>query len=92
MSFYRLNFPEVRIIPKQHILENHCLDFITQWGFGLALHGEQGGEESHATINLWKSRTFGLQTEAKLRLLMTEHMTLVSPVLNLIIPVAKKRK
>ena len=44
MTFYRARFPEVRIIPKQHILEAHCVRWIRRWGFGLALHGEQGGE------------------------------------------------
>ena len=44
MTFYRAWFPEVRVIPKQHILEAHCVQWIRRWGFGLALHGEQGGE------------------------------------------------
>ena len=51
MTFYKARFPEVRIILRQHILEAHCVQWIGRWGFGLALHGEQGGEEMHATVN-----------------------------------------
>lgn len=50
MSFFRDRFPSVKIIPKQHILECHCFDFMSKWGFGLSLHGELGGEETQATI------------------------------------------
>ena len=46
MNFYRAHFSEVRVIPKQHILEAHCVQWIRRWGFGLAFHGEQGGEVS----------------------------------------------
>ena len=28
MTFYRARFPEVRIIPKQQILEAHCVQWI----------------------------------------------------------------
>ena len=52
MTFYRAWFPNVRIVPKQHILEAHCVQWIRRWGFGLALHGEQGGEEMHATVRV----------------------------------------
>lgn len=93
MQFYRENFESVKIIPKQHILECHCVEFIREFGFGLGLLGEQGGEECHATINILKSRTYGLQTqEDKLRLILTEHLTLVSPVLHKIIPAPRPRK
>ena len=84
MHFFRETFPSTRITPKQHILEYHCLDFMKKTGFGLGLLGEQGGEGCHATVNLLKSRTFGLQSEAeKIKFIMTEHQALVSPLLQL---------
>ena len=59
--------------------------------FGLGLLGEQGGEGCHATVNLLKSRTFGLRSEEdKIRLIMTEHQALVSPLLQ--IPYLMKQK
>ena len=44
MSYFRQQFPSVQI--KQHLLEAHSVPFVRRWGFGLALHGEQGGEEN----------------------------------------------
>ena len=41
------------------------LPFMSKWLFGLGLHGEQGGEEIHSLINIFKSRTFGLKTEGE---------------------------
>ena len=83
MYFYRRKFPSQRIIPKQHILEQHCVPFIRRYGFGLGLHGEQGGEETHAVVNRLKRRAWGMKNEAeKLRVIMTEHMAIVSPTLQ----------
>ena len=83
MTFYRARFPEVRIIPKQLVLEAHCVQWIRRWGFGLALHGEQGGEEIHATVNRIQRRAWGMRNnEDRLRLLMKEQLTQASPVLQ----------
>ena len=63
MNFYRAHFSEVRIIPKQHILEAHRVQWIRRWGFGLAYDGEQGGEEMHATVSKLKRRAWGLKND-----------------------------
>ena len=87
MSFYRREFPHVRITPKQHLLESHCIPFIRQHGFGLALHGEQGGEQIHAVVNRLERRMVGVRNrEAQLRLILTEQLATVSPTLQAIIP------
>jgi hypothetical protein len=83
MQHYRGTFSDKRVIPKQHILEKHCVTWIKTWGFGLALHGEQGGEEMHAAINRLKRRAWGLRNnEDRLRLLMKEQHILASPMLQ----------
>ena len=93
MGFFRLTFPSVAVIPKQHILEYHCTAFMFRWGFGLGLHGEQGGEETHAVINALKPRVWGLRSESdKLRVLMREHMLLTSPVTRLALHSRTKKK
>jgi hypothetical protein len=79
MRMYWMLFPKVPVSPKQHILEHHCVDFIGRWGVGLGLLGEQGGEETHAVVNILKSRTNGL--------IMKEHRNLVSPDLWSALPV-----
>ena len=87
MSFYRREFPEVRVISKQYMLESQCVPWIQKWGFGLCLHGEQGGEETHATINCLKRRVWGLWSkEQQLRVLMKEHMAIVSPLFHGLMP------
>ena len=45
MQYFRRTFIPVIILPKQHILEAHCVAFIKQWGFGMALHGEDGANK-----------------------------------------------
>ena len=35
---------DTNLIPKQHLLEFHRIDWIKQLGFGMALGGEQGGD------------------------------------------------
>ena len=80
MAFYREQFPRIQIIPKQHLLEAHCMPWLRRWGIGLALHGEQGGEETHATVNSLKRRVWGIRCpQQRLKVLMTEHLTIVSP-------------
>ena len=83
MSFYRTEFHRVRITPKQHLLEHHCVPFMRQHGFGLGLHGEQGGEEVHAVVNCLKRRAWGMKSEEeKMSVIMTEHMCMVSLTLQ----------
>ena len=83
MSFFRNSFPTTKIIPKQHLLEVHCVTFMRQYKFGLGLHGEQGGEEIHAVINRLMRRAWGMRCEEdKLTVILNEQMALVSPVLQ----------
>ena len=43
MSRFRHQFPHIRVIPKQHLLEAHCVPVIVKWGVGRALLGEKRG-------------------------------------------------
>ena len=63
MSIYRKAFPQ-KVIPKQHLLERHCIPYLRQQTFGLGLLGEQGTELSHeATLKLERERAFGIPNE-----------------------------
>ena len=42
MSCFRHQFPHIRVIPKQHLLEAHCVPVIVKWGVGRALLWEKG--------------------------------------------------
>ena len=43
MNFYRNNASK-NVFPKLHFLEHYCTQWISRWGFGMGLHGEQGVE------------------------------------------------
>ena len=64
MTHYRQYFPG-KVIPKMHILEHHCLPFIENYGFGLGLMGEQGGEQLHASMTQFQQRMGGIRNPQK---------------------------
>ena len=51
MSFFRKTWPKESITPKLHMLESHATSFISKWGAGFGLYGEQGAESLHAVFN-----------------------------------------
>lgn len=80
MDYYRTAFPDKRVTQKQHLLEKHCLDFISRWNFNMAFHGEQGVEKLHSTLEknrrkLWHTKNQG----EKIRLMMTRQHLKSSP-------------
>ena len=87
MRFYREMFCQLqdyRVLPKQHILEDHCVVWMKKWGFGLGLHGEQGGEQIHHTMNGIKTSTWGIRKkENRLRYEMMLQLFKCSPVLQI---------
>ncbi|XP_067667443.1 uncharacterized protein [Haliotis asinina] len=92
MSFYRRKFPSSSVTPKMHFLEDHVCDWINTWGFGLGLHGEQGGEQVHATINLLKRRVWGVKSDKmKYEIMLKEHHMQISPCVQSVLPVPTKR-
>jgi len=93
MDFYRSDIAKQKIIQKQHILECHSTDFMRLWKFGLGFLGEQGGEEMHAFINELKVRVRGIvDPEQKIRVLMKEQLTIVSPRVKAAMPTDKRQK
>ncbi|KAL8570149.1 hypothetical protein ACOMHN_030946 [Nucella lapillus] len=83
MAYFRQAFPHVAVIPKQHLLEHHCVPWIRRWGTGMALLGEQGGEETHATVNSLKRRVDGLKNhQHRLKTLLREQLMLVAPAFH----------
>jgi hypothetical protein len=57
LQYYRQSFPESRVTPKLHMLEDHVVPFIRQWRVGLGMMSEQGAESIHARFNALE-RTF----------------------------------
>ncbi|XP_070569182.1 uncharacterized protein [Ptychodera flava] len=80
MAYYRQQFPDAKISPKLHILENHTVPWIRRWGFGCGFHGEQGGEHIHADLNNIRFSIRGLKDSLEIaKSLMKEHWMQASP-------------
>ena len=75
MSTYRRQFPN-KTIPKQHILEYHCIPHIACYKLGLGLLGAQGTEASHQIIaRIEKSRASGiLNSDSKMYHILSAHL------------------
>ena len=93
MTYYRKTFPEVRVILKQHLLENHVVEWMEQFGFGMGFHGEQGVESIHAQMNNISVNMRGIVDPLKQTLAqMEEHLTWTSPAIQVHMPPVKSRK
>ena len=92
MSLYRTHFPN-KVIPKQHFLEVHCVPWINRYGFGLGLHGAQGGELIHSTIaQAERSGRHLCKDQDKLKtVVMKTHFLMTAPSLNNLTPQTQRR-
>ncbi|GFO46704.1 amine oxidase [Plakobranchus ocellatus] len=82
MATCRRMFPR-KIIPKQHLLEKHCIPHINQHLFGLGLLGEQGTENSHQMIGMLETRARGIKNDmCKLKFILSSHLLQVAPALR----------
>lgn len=92
MGIYRQFFHN-KVIPKQHILEPHCLPFVKKkYRIGLGLLGEQGGELIHSTTATLEKRTAGIRNEEdKMKTIMECHLLQVAPFLHKFVPQVKHR-
>ena len=92
MTLFRKHFPE-KTIPKQHILEKHCTNWIRMYGFGMGMHGEQGGEFVHSTISKFEIWAGGIRNKIlNSKGVMKAHLLNTSPTVNALIPLIKNRK
>ena len=92
MHFFREKFPEEPVTPKQHMLEEHVQHmleghvpvWLQHWKFGMALHGEQGVEQTHAVINTLKTRVRGIKNnKQRIDMLMKEHHLVTTPCMKI---------
>ena len=82
MKIYRRYFPD-KIIPKQHILEHHCANWIRVNGFGLGFLGEQGGEVVHSMVAGIEKRACGIRNKTKeLKFIIETQLLQTYPTVN----------
>ena len=62
------------------MMEDHVVDFISQWRIGLGMLGEQGAESIHTRFNQL-ARTYSNMTNGveRLRSVMLEHYRQICP-------------
>ena len=51
LCHYQASFPSATITPKLHMMEDHVVDFVSQWRVGIGMLGEQGAESIHTVFN-----------------------------------------
>ena len=56
IKMFRRKYANVNLIPKQHLLEFHCIDWLKRFGFGMAFHGEQGGGGGNVYMLILKNQ------------------------------------
>ena len=80
MTFLRSDFPDIKISPKLHMMEDHVIPFIRRWGAACGFYGEQGGESIHQTINNMK-RNYNCMPKGleRLKYIMVNHLTATNP-------------
>ena len=73
LTHYRATIPNATVIPKLHMMEDHVVDFITEWRVGMGMLGEQGAESIHITFNqLTRTYANTMNGVERLRSIVTE--------------------
>ncbi len=93
MDYFRTTFPEASIPVKFHLLEDHVVDWIRRFPFGLGLLGEQGAESVHAQVNRINRMFVTMPSDTKrLQSTVEEQHLKCDPELQALIPPSKKSK
>ena len=81
MTFFRKTFPN-KVTPKMHFLEEHVPQWIENYGLGVGLHGEQGGEGVHRVFNdLKRTHSATKHKLQQLEAIMKDHLLSVHPAI-----------
>ena len=66
--------------PKLHMLKDHALEFLENWGSSIGLYGEQGIEGLHATINRLNVSYSSMHPKTKrMESMLKEHYMRINP-------------
>ena len=92
MSYFRDKFPEESITLKLHIMEDHLVENLIYYRFGLGMFGEQGVESIHHKIKDICSRFHHIPNgDKRLKSTVEEHHLHTLPVVRKNIPIPAKR-
>ena len=92
-AHFRQQFPDVRIILKQHLLEDYALTWLTHYHFGFGLFGEQGMNSIHHKISIITDNHNNIINPVqRLKSTIQEHHLHTLPDIRTQIPPIKKKK
>jgi len=66
-------FPN-KSIPKQQILEHHCVPFIQLTKIGLGCLGGQGTQASHQSVKKLEKRASGLRSDIRVKFVLESNL------------------
>ena len=89
-SFFREKFPFVRFTLKLHILEDHAVENLINYSFGMGLSGEQGIESIHHKIKKISHCFVGMRVLEEST--TEEHYLSIRPGMRCLIPTPESRK
>ena len=93
MDYFREKFPDESITLKLHIMEDHLIDNLIYYRYGLGMYGEQGVESIHHKINNIKARFHNIPNgDRRLKSTINEHHLHTLPAVRSKIPVPAKKK
>ena len=80
LEFYRDSFPHASVLPKMHLLEDHLVPFLKEYGVGLGFLGEQGAESIHARFNEIKKNFSNMPNSVqRFECVLKEHFRQICP-------------
>ncbi len=93
MNYYRQTFPDVNIILKHHLLEDHVTEWLERWQFGFGLFGEQGFESIHAKMNTIEDSKRGFSDDVKRGIaVLKSHLISTNSYILSEVPQIKRRR
>ena len=92
LNFLRTKFPDESIPLKLHIMEDHMLDMMKSYRFGMGLFGEQGVESIHHKIKDIATRFRHMpNAEQRLQSCIEEHHLHTMPQIRQMVPDPKQK-
>ncbi len=93
LAYFRRTFPDSSIPVKFHLLEDHTVDWIRRFPFGLGLLGEQSAESVHAQVNRIKRMYVAVPSSTKrIHSTVQEQHLKCAPQLQALMPKSKRPK
>ena len=80
LMYLCMNWPEIKISPKLHMVEDRMIPFLMKWRVGCGFYGEQGGESIHKMFNTMKRNYSNVKKDTdRLKYIMNCHLASTNP-------------